>query len=163
MKKVKGIMTKAVISCSPETTIREVAGLMKTHNCGFIPITDENKKLTGVVTDRDICLIMSERASGLQDLEIEHIMQIDLHTCTPNDNLGKALDIIRTGKISRLPVVNDEFKLEGIISISDILFHQLMNRWDEDLYGINAETILGTIGAISESRLVRETLENKLF
>jgi CBS-domain-containing membrane protein len=160
MKKVKDIMTKTVISCPPGSELTEVSKLMKLYNCGFIPITNSANKLAGVITDRDICLTLSEPITDIRNFKVENIMKKDVQSCSPDDTMRKALDIMRTKGLRRLPVVDRQAELIGVVSLSDILLNSQTNSLDEDLYGVNPENMLESISETYKNRMSYEFLEN---
>lgn len=118
--KVKEVMkTGALKSCSPETNIRNAARVMKTANCGALPVIDKSKKVVGIITDRDICLSLARNYQPTT--VVSKIMTKTVSTVRAADDLTIALRQMREKRVGRLPVVDKEGKLEGIVSLHDLL------------------------------------------
>jgi len=160
MKKVRDLMTKAVICCGQQSDLSEVATLMATHNCGVIPVTNENGKLVGIITDRDICLILAESGSDIIGYQVENCMKTDLHTCHPEDNVNMALKTMQTAKVKRLPVVDQNHIIKGIISLNDILFFTQSNEALETAAVIPTNNVLKVMLEIYRSAVSYATMNN---
>src|ERR1051325_2295479 len=121
MEKVKNIMSSNLRCCAPDTKLPEVAKLMNRYNCGFMPVTKRNNKLVGVITDRDICLYLGDAQQDLKDTDVAHLMTTYVSTCFPDDDITTALHIMRNTKMTRLPVIDKEGVLKGLLSLYDII------------------------------------------
>ncbi|MBX7053626.1 MAG: CBS domain-containing protein [Pyrinomonadaceae bacterium] len=116
--KCREIMTKSVRTASPTDTIRQVAELMRDGDMGAVPILDHGK-LVGIVTDRDI--VVRSIAEGVEPASpISKVMSGDLSTVTPDDFVFTAIRLMGDRQVRRIPVVDDEGGLAGIISMADI-------------------------------------------
>lgn len=150
--KVQEIMTAGALKyCTPETKLQDAAKTMKSGNIGVLPVVDKEKKVVGLVTDRDICLSLAQKtkkAAGL--LSIKEIMTKKVYTVGTNDELSTALKQMRVNKIGRVPVIDEKGKLKGIVSL-----HKLLNEATTDgkleLGTVTSpeETILKTVQAIT--------------
>ncbi len=128
MLTVAEIMTANPASVAPTTSLGEVVGLMKTHNCRQLPVMDGDK-LVGIVTDRDVRLAMNspltlhERADDyalMHHVPAEACMSPNPLTVEASMPVVEAAGLLRTHKFGALPVVSDG-KLVGILTTSDIL------------------------------------------
>ena len=122
MKKCSDIMTRDVVTCTPESTIVEVARLMKTEDIGPILVVDNetSNTLVGIVTDRD--LVVKAIAEG-QDADVTRVgdvMSKKLITCSANDDVEVAMKAMAQFQLRRIPVVEDNMRLVGIISQADL-------------------------------------------
>lgn len=117
--KAKDIQSKDLIIVKEETSIWEVAKLMKENDIGFIPISNENK-ITGIITDRDIVCNAIANKSEL-DKPIKDYMTKKIISVNEDDNISKTLNTMRKNKVKRVLVQNNNKKLVGIVSFSDIL------------------------------------------
>lgn len=97
----------------------DVASSMKDLNVGFMPVLDSNI-LVGVVTDRDIAVRAVADGMDIENTSIGEIMSSDLHVVSPDTNLDEAANIMEQFKIRRLPVVDENGMLVGVISLGDI-------------------------------------------
>jgi CBS domain-containing protein len=116
-----------VVVTRKESTIMEVARLMRQHHVGDIVIVDDNgdqPKPIGIITDRDIVMQLVACDVSLDDVLAGDIMSFELVTVHEQDSIWDAMNLMRTKGIRRLPVVNKENGLEGIITIDDL--HELL-------------------------------------
>jgi CBS domain-containing protein len=118
--KVKDAMHKGVDWVSPDTPISEIAKLMCEHDIGAIPI-GENDRLIGMVTDRDIvCKGLAEESFDLSQATAREVMTPGIHCCREDDDLAQAVRHMEELKVRRLPVVNKNKRMVGILSLGDI-------------------------------------------
>jgi len=121
--KVKYIMMGTPASCTPETNLGSAVEIMWNRNCGILPVVDAQQEVIGVVTDRDICVALGTRNRLPGEITVREVASFRPFTCTPEDDISTALKTMTQGKVRRLPVVNPEGKLEGILSMDDIVLH----------------------------------------
>lgn len=118
--KVKEVMHKGVDWVSPDTPITELAKLMRQHDVGSIPI-GEDDKLIGMVTDRDIvCNGLAQNGFDARRATARDVMTEGIHCCREDDDLAKAVRHMETLKVRRLPVINKNKRMIGILSLGDI-------------------------------------------
>jgi len=118
--KVKDVMHKGVDWVGPETPIAELAKLMCEHDIGAIPI-GENDRLTGMVTDRDIvCKGLARDGFDARRATARDVMTEGIHCCRDEDDLAKAIKHMEDLKVRRLPVINRNRRMVGILSLGDV-------------------------------------------
>src|SRR5213082_1300329 len=118
--KVKDAMHKGVEWVSPETPVTELAKLMREHDIGAIPI-GENDRLIGMVTDRDIvCKGLAEEGFDARQKTARDVMTPGIHCCREDDDLAKAVRHMEALKVRRLPVINKNKRMVGILSLGDV-------------------------------------------
>jgi CBS domain-containing protein len=118
--KVKDVMHKGVDWVGPDTTISELAKLMRDHDIGALPI-GENDKLIGMVTDRDIiCKGLADDKLDCRNATARDVMTPGIHCCGEDDDLAKAVRHMEQLKIRRLPVINKSRRMVGILSLGDV-------------------------------------------
>jgi CBS domain-containing protein len=118
--KVKDAMHKGVDWVNPDTPITEIAKLMREHDIGCIPI-GEDDKLVGMVTDRDI--VCKGIANGKFDPSralARDVMTDGIHCCREDDDLAKAVHHMESLQVRRLPVINKNKRMVGMISLGDV-------------------------------------------
>ena len=120
--KVKGIMTRDVGYCVPESTLREVTRIMERKDCGWVPVVDAGK-ITGVITDRDICLSLTGSDSRPSQVTAGEVMSRAVYSCRETDEIGEALETMRTRRVRRLPVTDGKGALRGVLSLNDVALH----------------------------------------
>jgi CBS domain-containing protein len=118
--KVKELMTTDVKRCSPDTNLAAAAKIMWEGDCGAVPVTDENDRVIGIITDRDICIAAATRPRTEGEIPAKELISNELYTCTPDDEVRAALGTMKARKVRRLPVVDRAGRLVGIVSIHDI-------------------------------------------
>ena len=111
-------MSRNLIIINDNTSISEVARIMKEKDIGFIPISNDNK-IIGVITDRDIVVNAISNKCSL-DTPVKEYATKNVISVNIDDNVSKILNVMRKNKVKRV-LVNDEHKLVGIVSFSDIL------------------------------------------
>ena len=113
------IMTKDITTCMPTTTLREIAEKLDDENIGSLPVL-ENGRLIGIVTDRDIvCRVLAE-GGDTRNATAASAMSEDLITANVDDSLYDAIDKMGEHQIRRLPVVDINGRLRGMLSLADI-------------------------------------------
>ena len=118
--KVKEAMHKGVDWVSPDTPVAELAKLMRDHDIGAIPI-GENDQLIGIVTDRDIvCKGLTQDIFDAGRAKARDVMTIGIHCCREDDDLGKAVRHMEELQVRRLPVINKNKRMVGILSLGDV-------------------------------------------
>ena len=116
--KIKSIMTKTIVFISPEDTVILAAQLMKKHNVGSIPVC-RDKKVIGIITDRDIALKAVANGSNPATLNVSEIMSSHPILGDPEMDVIEAGKIMGDNQIRRLPIVEND-KIVGIVSLGDI-------------------------------------------
>jgi CBS-domain-containing membrane protein len=118
--KVKDAMHKGVDWVSPDTPVAEIAKLMCAHDIGAIPI-GETDRLIGMVTDRDIvCKGLARDGFDPARATARDVMSEGIHCCREDDDLAKAVRHMQELKVRRLPVVNRNKRMVGILSLGDV-------------------------------------------
>ena len=117
--KVKDVMHQGAEWVEPQTPIAEVARKMRDMDIGSIPV-GENDRLVGMVTDRDIaCRGLANGGSG-DKLTARDVMSKGIIYCNENEELDDALRIMEQKQVRRLPVINDQKRMVGMLSLGDI-------------------------------------------
>ncbi|GKS62833.1 inosine-5-monophosphate dehydrogenase [Nitrospira sp.] len=120
---VSDVMQTAVRSCGPGTTVAEAGVVMFRADCGVLPVTDDTKKLLGMVTDRDITVALCTRGKRADELTVQDITSNGPVTCRVEDDLRTAMRKMADAQIRRIPVISSGGQLEGLLSINDIILH----------------------------------------
>ena len=122
MKKCSEVMTKDPVCCLPNDSVAKAADLMKSENIGSIPVVESKQsgKLLGIVTDRDLALKIVAAALDARSTTVETVMAHEVVTCRADDDLQKALDAMAEHQLRRIPVVENDNKIVGIIAQADV-------------------------------------------
>src|SRR5262245_54341070 len=105
--KVSEIMTRDVQTAQPDTTVEEIAALMKEEGIGAVPVLDEDGGLAGIVTDRDIVVRCVAEGRDASETTVDDILSEDLTTIEPYADVREAGRLMAGRRIRRLPVVED--------------------------------------------------------
>jgi CBS domain-containing protein len=116
---VRDVMTARPHCAAPDTPLTEVAQLMETQDVGAIPVLD-GERLAGMITDRDIVLRAIAKERDPRGMATEEISSGELVTVGPDHDLSEALQLMAQHQVRRLPVVDDENRLVGMVSQADI-------------------------------------------
>lgn len=122
--KVEQIMTPNPACCLRDDFVQVAAGIMRRLDVGIVPVVDKlgaQGKLVGVITDRDVCLGVIADARDPNITRVEELMSKNLVVARPTDSMEHVLAHMRRDKVRRIPVVNDEFAVLGIISLGDVV------------------------------------------
>jgi CBS domain-containing protein len=116
---IRDLMTKSPRSVESGSTVMEAARLMRDEDAGLIPIV-EGEKLVGTVTDRDIAIRVVAEGKSPESITVGEIASRELVTIDPQQNLDEALRLMARHQVRRLPVVEEDGKLVGIVAQADI-------------------------------------------
>jgi CBS domain-containing protein len=119
------VMTPNPVCCSGSENVVKAAQMMNTENVGSIPVVDSerNKLLLGIVTDRDLTLKVLGENRDPQTTRIEEVMTYDPATCYPDDDLSKVVAMMSEYQIRRVPVIDIDGRIVGIIAQADIALY----------------------------------------
>lgn len=118
--KVRDLMTQSVASVSSDDCLSSAARMMWECDCGAIPVVRDGRVL-GMITDRDICMASWIRNQPLSEIGVADSMSRELFSCSPDDNVSVAERLMQSRQIRRLPVIDKEGRLIGILSLADIV------------------------------------------
>jgi CBS domain-containing protein len=121
--KVSDLMTRDPACCAPDTSLREVGRLMVEHDCGEIPVCEHasSKRVRGVITDRDIVVRTVAQGRNPLELTAADAMTTPAVTVTPETDLDDCANLMEQRQIRRVPVVDGNGNIVGIVSQADIV------------------------------------------
>ena len=124
--KVREAMTTNPIVCVPNDTAQKVAGLMREHNIGSIPVVvdQQTRHLLGVITDRDLAMKIVADGLDPRKTAIEKHITLNPVTCRDGENLDKCEQAMQQNQIRRIPVVDGENKVIGIVAQADLALQE---------------------------------------
>jgi len=147
---VHDLMKKSPKSCSPDTNLAAATELLWLGGCGALPVIDDQGRVVGILTDRDICVALGTRNRRPSELTAEQVMSRKIAMCRANDEIHTALKVMRTRQVRRLPVVNEAGKLEGVLCMSDLI---LDARHDDGRRPpLSYEDVMGALKSIYRHR-----------
>lgn len=127
---VQQIMTRNVAACIAGTNLAAVTELLWKYDVGALPVVDADGKLVGIVTDRDIAIALGTRDIAASGVLVDDVMTREVWTCRPSDDLPDALKLLADAQIRRAPVVDEEGRLCGIVTVNDIGRHTGSGKQD---------------------------------
>ena len=157
-------MVSQVITIDKDASVFEAQEKMTANDIRHLPIVDDDNRLIGIVTDRDIRSVMpyslikekgiAEKREQIADLKVEDIMTRDPRTISPMYTIQDALLMIQKSKVGAFPVVDDDGKLKGILSVRDLLrafINVLGIGQPGTLLGIEVEEKIGQLKKIVDA------------
>lgn len=140
---VSSLMATHVRTCGPDEPLSRAAQLMWETDCGVVPVV-ENHCVVGLVTDRDVCMATYTQGKAPEALPIGSAMSKHVFGCLPDDSIGAVLAKMGVNRVRRLPVMNAEGRLLGLVSLADVI------RWARPLDNPAVEAALtDALAAIS--------------
>jgi CBS domain-containing protein len=118
-KSIRDAMTANPRAVTSSTSVAEAAQLMKSEDVGSLPVTDGDR-LVGMVTDRDIVLRVVAEGKDVQSATVGEVASRELVTIDPQQNLDEALRLMAQHQVRRLPVVEEDGRLVGILAQADV-------------------------------------------
>ena len=116
---VQEIMQRQVSFADPNMTIRDAARRMRAENIGAL-LVSENGQLLGMITDRDIVVRAIAEGDGDGSTSVRDVMSEGVCCCFESDELDQAAKVMAQHQVRRLPVINDERQLVGVIALADL-------------------------------------------
>ena len=147
--KVSEVMTKAPAYCRADTSLAAAAEIMWNRNCGFLPVVSPQQSVVGVITDRDMCMAMATRNRLPGQVTVQEVSSVVIYSCQPDDDVRAAMETMADKKVRRLPVIDASGKLEGILSIDDVILH----ADSQARVSLSPEYIVSTLRRLYESQL----------
>jgi CBS domain-containing protein len=113
-----------VLTIEPNTTLAAAAERLAKHKIGALVVTGPDRRVVGIVSERDIVEMLAERGAAALDLPLTEVMTRGVMTCMPGDTVSSLMERMTEGKFRHLPVL-DQGRLAGIVSIGDVVKHRL--------------------------------------
>jgi CBS domain-containing protein len=133
---IKEIMTRDVEVIRPEATLQEAAQKMRDLDVGAIPVCD-GRKLQGMLTDRDITIRATAEGANPKERRVQDTMTEDVYYCYENQSVEDVAMIMMDKQVRRIPVVNENRDLIGIVSLGDIA----VDHNDDEVSGATLDEI----------------------
>ena len=122
MPKISEVMTPEPACCEPGDPVRRVADTMRKEDVGAIPVVEsrESRRLVGIVTDRDIVMKVVAGGGNLDTATVRDAMTSDPVSCREDDDVSRAVSAMADRQVRRMPVVDGEGRLTGIVAQADV-------------------------------------------
>lgn len=145
---IQEIMSQPAITCRHDDTLNVAAQLMWERDCGAIPVTDDDGRIVGIVTDRDICMATYTSGRAPQAVRVADAMAKQVFSCHAQDSLEEAERLMSDKQIRRVPIVDGDNRPIGLLSINDLARHAAAARQKD---GLERE-VTQTLAAICQPR-----------
>jgi CBS domain-containing protein len=142
---IRSMMSEDIKYCRDSDTLECAARLMWEHDIGCVPVVDDERRVVGMITDRDVCMAAYTQGKCLSDIGVANVMSTRLLTVEADDTLPTAERRMREGQVRRLPVIDHEGRLIGFVSQNDLVREAAENQTVR-------EGVTNTIAAIGKSR-----------
>ena len=126
--------------CTQEDTAVQAAATMRDANVGAIPVVNSDRKVVGIVTDRDLAVKVIASGKDPRGTRVTEVMSRDMATCCVDDDYQDALDCMASRQVRRVPIVDAEGRLCGIIAQADVARFSRDSELGEVVEEISAET-----------------------
>jgi CBS domain-containing protein len=143
--KVAEMMTRDVRTCFATDSLNRAAQIMWEGDCGCVPVVDEQRSVIGIITDRDVCMAAYTQGRPLFEMNVGSVASKNVVAVKEDDSLHHAEMVMHDTQVRRLPVVDADNHLVGILSISDLA------RRARELGGGIPAHVLGALAGITQS------------
>ncbi|HLN93576.1 MAG TPA: CBS domain-containing protein [Thermoanaerobaculia bacterium] len=149
--KAREIMTADPTTCSPEDDLTAVVEIMKSENCGIVPITEGNgdQKVVGVVTDRDVALYLGKKNVRPSDARASEVMTTDIVSVEPDADIHEVSRKMQQSQVRRV-LVTEGKRLLGVVSTADLA--RASSRSSTDKVGEEVERVMEKVSEDTGSR-----------
>jgi len=156
--KAQDLMTANAVTCGPGTNLAAAAGLMWDNNCGALAVTNDDGKVIGLITDRDICIAVATRQRLASEIRVGEVITGEVWACAPRDGIQNLLQTMRHARVRRLPVIGEDGALQGIVSISDVVL-RAEEAQGKQMPKLSHQDAIGTLKAVCGRRSLQRAAE----
>jgi CBS domain-containing protein len=116
--------TRDVVTVKPDATVRELVGVLAEHNIGALVVSVDGGSVDGIVSERDVVRRLNEDEAVLES-PVSAIMSAEVETCEGSATVNDLMHVMTERRFRHIPVVDDEGRLSGIMSIGDVVKHRM--------------------------------------
>lgn len=149
--KVQELMTWDVHWAYPGDDLNRVAEIMWNTDCGAVPVVDAEERVVGMITDRDVCMAAFTKGLPLDAVRVDDVMTREVRVCSLLHEVATALELMQRHQLRRLPVVDEDRKLRGIVSLND-LAREADHHKGKRARAIGPWEIAATLASVSKPR-----------
>lgn len=143
---ISSLLQCDVVTCTDRDSLERVAQLMWERDVGCLPVVDDDRRVVGMITDRDVCMAAFLTGAPLRSIAVSSAMSKEVASCTAQHEVVEVERIMRTRQIRRMPVVTETGALSGMVSLNDIAVAASCGK-------IPAIDVAKTLSAVSHPRL----------
>jgi CBS-domain-containing membrane protein len=149
--KIDKLMSTSVFSCGAEDDLSVAAKIMWENDVGCVPVVDSQKRVIGMITDRDACMAAFTQGRRLDEIRVGLVMSKNVQVCGATDDVRVAEEIMQREQMHRLPVVDADKRLVGLLSLNDLAREAADERFLLDK-GLGLDEVALTLARISAHR-----------
>lgn len=149
---VEQVMTKTPWTVTGDATLAEAARIMWERDCGAVPIVDGQGQVAGIITDRDCCMAAYSQDQKLSTLLVRNHMSSKPFSVAPGDDVHDVERLMADRQIRRVPVVDNEGRLLGIVSLADLARKASPTATRKAGDTIAPQEVASTLSSISQDR-----------
>jgi CBS domain-containing protein len=153
--RVGSIMSKHVFTCRASDSVNVAAQIMWDHDCGCVPVLDEKNRPVAVITDRDICMAGLTQGKMLHEICVNSACSRELYKCQQDELVEDVMELMASRQVRRLPVVDADGKLVGMLSVSDLIRHLWFTR-SGAIDADSATDMASLLEAVSRPRVIAQ-------
>jgi CBS domain-containing protein len=150
---VSELMSSPVMTCSVGDNLQRAAQIMWEGDCGAVPVVHGEGHLVGMITDRDICMAAYTRGLALWQIPVSEAMSKEVHSIRTKDRVEQAEAAMKSERVRRIPVLDGEGRLVGIVSMNDLARQAQIGSGHRN--GLSTDGIAQTLAAICEPRVAK--------
>lgn len=151
---VRDLMSTPAVSCREGYSLSTAVRLMRDRDCGALPVVDDDDRIIGIITDRDVCMAAYTKRRLLDDLSVAEITRGDVFSVAPGDTLQRAERVMAEHQVRRLPVVDANDSVVGVLSLNDIVREGQRER-SLTSKELHSDEVLQTLAQICQPSLAR--------
>lgn len=126
--KVSALFHRTVTSCTDRDTLEHAASLLWRQNIGCLPVVGDDGRLIGMLTDRDIAIAAFLQGAPLRSITVSSVMAKEVLTCHADDEIDAVVDALIAHRLRRIPVIDADRRVVGIVSLNDIARAAIANQ-----------------------------------
>ena len=150
---VRDLMSARAVAVREDEPLSIVVNLMWDHDCGVVPVLDaRGERVVGMITDRDICIATWSRDASPSAIRAGDVMTKDPHSCRAEDSIHVAENTMRTHQVRRLPVLDANSRLVGILSLTDIARAAAQRSSARAGFEVSPNQVIDTLAGIIAAR-----------
>ncbi len=149
--RIEQIMTRNAHCCRAEEPLSRAAQLMWEHDCGSLPVVDAKGAVIGMITDRDVCMAAFTQGRAISQIPIGSAMARKVIACKADDQLTVAEKLMSRHQIRRVPVVDGQNQLVGILSLGDLAREAERER-EQRRPEVKVDEVAATLAAVCHPR-----------
>ncbi|MDB4992847.1 MAG: hypothetical protein JWM74_279 [Myxococcaceae bacterium] len=149
---IETLMTTDVWCCRPEDSLEVPAAIMWESDCGCVPVVDSERRVVGIVTDRDMAMAAFLEGKPLHELIVGRVMSKSVITCIATASVEHAEQLMQLAQVRRLPIVDATAAIIGILSLNDIALAAERDRKAQDP-ALKLDSVALTLSAVCHPRM----------